>query len=126
MAGNDRGGQIVKPVADGAIDGLAVTDPSGRVIYTNAAYRALTGVVGNEEARPVERAFLGDPDISEAIYRLVKAAREGRRLQEEVRVGGLSGEPVRWLRIRVRPLGESGRAAMSRRISSSGIGAPVR
>ena len=38
--------------------------------------------------RPVERVFIGDPDVSEAIYRLLKAAREGRRLQEEVRVAG--------------------------------------
>jgi len=28
--------------------------------------------------------FVGDPDVSEAVYRLLKAAQEGRRLQEEV------------------------------------------
>ena len=38
------------------------------------------------------------PEVSEAVYRLLKAAREGRRLQEEVRVAGLRGEPARWLR----------------------------
>jgi two-component system cell cycle sensor histidine kinase/response regulator CckA len=108
VAGKDRGSPMLKAVADGAIDGIAVTDPSGRVIYANAAYRALTDAAGGEDARPVERVFLGDPEVSEAIYRLVKAAREGRRLQEEVRVGG---EPARWLRMRVRPLGESGRDA---------------
>ena len=26
-----------------------------------------------------ERAFIGDPGVSEAVYRLLKAAREGRR-----------------------------------------------
>jgi len=31
--------------------------------------------------------------VSEAVYRLLRAAREGRRLQEEVRVGGRKGEP---------------------------------
>ena len=41
--------------------------------------------------RPVERVFIGDPDASEAIYRLLKAAREGQRLQEEVRVAGHQG-----------------------------------
>ena len=41
-------------------------------------------------------------------YRLLKAAREGRRLQEEVRVAGADGEPARWLRLRVRPLGDDG------------------
>jgi two-component system cell cycle sensor histidine kinase/response regulator CckA len=81
------------------------------VTYANAAYRALTDAVGTDDARPVERVFLGDPEVSEAIYRLVKAAREGRRLQEEVRVAGPRGEPARWLRMRVRPLGDKGRDA---------------
>src|SRR5207237_1955863 len=44
---------------------------------------------------------------------LTKAAREGRRLQEEVRLPGHGGEPARWLRLRVRPLAESGREARS-------------
>ena len=63
-----------------------------------------------DDVRPVERVFIGDPGVSEAVYRLLKAAREGRRLQEEVRVGGhKAGEPGRWLRMRVRPLGEGKR-----------------
>ena len=45
------------------------------------------------------------PDVSESIYRLLKAAREQRRLMEEVRIARPSGEPARWLRLRVRPLG---------------------
>ncbi len=57
--------------------------------------------------RPVERVFIGDPDVSEAVYRLLKAAREGRRLQEEVRVvGARRASRARWLRMRVRPLGD--------------------
>ena len=111
VAGRDTAGPMLKAVADGAVDGMLITDPAGRVIYANAAYRALTDAVGTDDARPVERVFLGDPEVSEAIYRLVKAAREGRRLQEEVRVVGPRGEPARWLRMRVRPLGERGRDA---------------
>jgi two-component system cell cycle sensor histidine kinase/response regulator CckA len=102
---------VLRAIADGAVDGILVTDPAGRVVYANAAYRALTDAVGTDDVRPVERVFLGDPEVSEAIYRLVKAAREGRRLQEEVRIVGPRGEPARWLRMRVRPLGESGRDA---------------
>ena len=111
VAGRDKGNPILRAVADGAVDGILVTDPAGRVIYANAAYRALTDAVGTDDVRPVERVFLGDPEVSEAIYRLVKAAREGRRLQEEVRIVGPRGEPARWLRMRVRPLGEGGRDA---------------
>jgi two-component system cell cycle sensor histidine kinase/response regulator CckA len=111
VTGRDKASPMLRAVADGGSDGILVTDPGGRVVYANAAYRALTDAVGTDDARPVERVFLGDPEVSEAIYRLVKAAREGRRLQEEVRVVGPRGEPARWLRMRVRPLGEKGRDA---------------
>src|SRR6185503_8461256 len=63
------------------------------------------------DVRPIERVFIGDPDVSESIYRLLKAAREGRRLHEEVRITGATGESARWLRMRVRPLGERRRDA---------------
>src|SRR5882762_4518081 len=111
VARRDSSSPILKAVVDGAGDGIVVTDPSGRVIYANAAYLKLADAVGTDDVRPVERVFLGDPEVSEAIYRLVKAAREGRSLQEEVRVAGLRGEPARWLRLRVRPLAEGGREA---------------
>ena len=100
---------LIKTVVDEAFDGILVTDAEGRVIYANAAYLDLIDAADANEMRPVERVFIGDADASEAIYRLLKAAREGKRLQEEVRVAGLKGRPARWLRLRVRPLGERGR-----------------
>ena len=84
-----------------------VTDQSGRVFYANAAYLDLIGAADSNDVRPVERVFIGDPDVSEAIYRLLKAAREGRGLQEEVRVPGATPHGARWLRLRVRPLGRA-------------------
>jgi two-component system, cell cycle sensor histidine kinase and response regulator CckA len=98
-------------IADHAFDGLAVTDPRGHVVYSNAAYLALTGAASALEARPVERVFIGNPDVSEAVFRLLKAAREGKRQQEEVRIAGQEGAHGRWLRMRVRPLGEGKRDA---------------
>jgi two-component system cell cycle sensor histidine kinase/response regulator CckA len=59
----------------------------------------------------VERVFIGNPDVSEAVFRLLKAARESKRQQEEVRIAGTEGSPGRWLRMRVRPLGEGRREA---------------
>jgi two-component system cell cycle sensor histidine kinase/response regulator CckA len=102
---------IMRPIADHAFDGLAVTDSRGHVVYTNAAYLALTGAATPQDARPVERVFIGNPDVSEAVFRLLKAAREGKRQQEEVRVAGSDGAHGRWLRMRVRPLGQSKREA---------------
>ena len=60
----------------------------------------MTDAVDADDVRPVERVFVGDPLVSEAIYRLAKASREGRQLQEEVRVPGLQGGAARWLRQR--------------------------
>jgi two-component system cell cycle sensor histidine kinase/response regulator CckA len=102
---------VVRRIADLAYDGIAVTDPSGHVAYFNSAYLALTGAAGPHDVRPVERVFIGNPDVSEAVFRLLKAAREGKRQQEEVRLAGTDGAHGRWLRMRVRPLGQSKREA---------------
>ena len=104
VAGKESDSPVLKAVADEALDGLLVTDRRGRVIYANSTYLAMTDADSAGDVRPVERVFIGDPDVSEAVYRLLKAAREGRIAQEEVRVTGLRGKAVQWLRLRVRPL----------------------
>src|ERR1700716_987911 len=67
---------VMGRIADPAHDGLAVTDSRGHVVYSNAAYLALTGAATAQEVRPIERVFIGNPDVSEAVFRLLKAARE--------------------------------------------------
>ncbi len=106
FSGRESGNPLIKAIADGAVDGIVVTDSAGRVLYANSAYRDLVDATDPHEVRPIERVFIGDPDVSESVYRLLKASREGRKLQEEVRVPGLNGEPARWLRLRVRPLAD--------------------
>ena len=110
LSWSQSGNPLIKAVLDGAFDGIVVTDGDGRVIYANAAYLDLIGAADARDARPVERVFIADPDASEAIYRLLKAAREGRRLQEEVRIASAHSRPARWLRMRIRPLGSTGRS----------------
>jgi two-component system cell cycle sensor histidine kinase/response regulator CckA len=100
---------VMSRIADHAFDGLAVTDPRGHVVYSNAAYLTLTGATTPQDVRPVERVFIGNPDVSEAVFRLLKAAREGKRQQEEVRIASNDGSHGRWLRMRVRPLGQGKR-----------------
>ena len=104
LSGKEHSSTLHKALTDNAFDGVAVTGQAGRVFYANAAYLDLIGATAEEDVRPIERVFMGDPDLSEAIYRLLKAAREGRRAQEEVRIPG--AEFARWLRMRVRPLGD--------------------
>lgn len=102
---------VLRAISEGAFDGIAVTDSRGHVVYANPAYLALTGAATMLDVRPVERVFIGNPDVSEAVFRLLKAAREGKRLQEEVRVAGADGVQGRWMRMRVRPLGPGKREA---------------
>src|SRR5882724_10891808 len=113
LAGKEAGNPVITALAGSAPDGIVITDANGRVIYANPAYLTLVDANGADDVRPVERVFVGDPEVSEAIYRLAKASREGRRLQEEVRMPGPPGEQARWLRLRVRPLGLKGRGARS-------------
>src|SRR6202166_1628687 len=97
---------LIKSVVDGAFDGVVVTDADGRVVYANAAYLDLIQASDLNDMRPVERVFIGDADASEAIYRLLKSAREGARSKKVVRVAGIGGRPPRWLRFKIRPLGD--------------------
>src|ERR1700726_1151730 len=102
---------VMGRIADHAYDGLAVTNPRGHVVYSNAAFLVLTGAASTQEARPVERVFIGNPDPCEAVFRPDKAAREAKGQQEEVRIAGHDGAHGRWLRMRVRPLGAGRREA---------------
>nr|WP_246088888.1 ATP-binding protein [Phreatobacter stygius] len=97
---------FTKSMVDSTPDAAVVTEPSGRVLYANPSYLELTGASGEHDVRGVERAFSSAPDVSEAIYRLSQAAREGRRHQEEVRQP--DAESARWFRLRVRPLVRDG------------------
>ncbi len=108
LAGRDARETFLDALPATAPDGIVVTDQNGRLVYANPAYLKLVDAVDADDVRPVERAFVGDPLVSEAIYRLAKAAREGRPLQEEVRVPAIQGSDARWLRFRVRPLQETG------------------
>ena len=106
LSGQSVKNDITKIVSDTSSDGLLVTEGDSRVIYANEAYLALSQAHEAADVRTVERLFSGAPEVSEAIYRLAQAAREGRRGAEEVRLSTpLAGEgSVGWYRIRVRPL----------------------
>src|ERR1700722_2177735 len=88
MNGTEAASPIIKSIVDSAHDGLLVTDASGRVVYANAAYLELTEAAGSDDTRPIERVFVGDPGVSEAVYRLLRAARGGRRRPAGGRGGG--------------------------------------
>ncbi len=107
---------VTKLICDGNPEGLVAADASGRIVYANESYMALSGARNPAELRPVERLFSGSPDVSEAVYRLAQAARDGKAHMEELRLcPPLSGDArVGWYKIKVRPFafGEARRASM--------------
>ena len=106
FSGQAARNDITKLVADSGSEGLLVTEGDTRVIYANEAYLALSGAHDPADLRTVERLFSGTPEVSEAVYRLAQAAREGKRGAEEMRLSPpLTGDgDAGWYRIRVRPL----------------------
>lgn len=111
FAGRAGRNDLTKAVIDSSSEGISVIDASGRVLYANQSYLDLTGADGPDDVRPVERLFTSDPEVSEAIYRLAQATREGNTHSEEIRLAGIHGAASRWVRLRVRPLAKSGRLA---------------
>ena len=108
-------------VIDSLPYGAVVADRDGRIAYVNAQYGQFPGALSNGVPVGVPRLFAGQPEASEAIYRVSRAARDGRTASEDVRLlGGLEGvrggdpaHPV-WYRVGVRPLprGEDGQKPM--------------
>jgi two-component system cell cycle sensor histidine kinase/response regulator CckA len=80
FAGRRGKNDLTQALADGAGEGIALVDWSGRVLYANRSYLNLTDAEGPEDVRPVERLFTNDPGVADAIYRLAQAAREGNSL----------------------------------------------
>ncbi|MDF2971949.1 MAG: hybrid sensor histidine kinase/response regulator, partial [Microvirga sp.] len=105
FSGQTTRNDITKLMADTSGDGLVVVEDDGRITYANEAYLAFAGLQGGE-VLPVERLFIGAPEVSEAIYRLAQAAREHRTGTEEIRLSpSLNGaREFGWYRVRVRPV----------------------
>lgn len=119
LSGSSARDDITRGIVDGAPDGALVVEDGGRLIYANASYLRLAGGDSFSNLAPVERIFVGSPEVSEAVYRLSQAARDGRPHTEEMRmapplghVEGASAErDFGWYRVSVRPLPRPRRAA---------------
>ncbi len=106
FSGRAARNDITKLIVDTAREGMLVTEGDSRVIYANPSYSNLSGARDPAEIRTVDRLFSGTPDVSEAVYRISQAAREGKLGSEELRLAPpLSGEgDVGWYRVRVKPI----------------------
>ncbi|MBO0764242.1 MAG: response regulator [Hyphomicrobiaceae bacterium] len=95
---------IVKTVTDGLDSGLQIVSRTGAVLYRNNALRRLAGTRSGRQAT-LEELFAGDPQSTEAFYRLNRAADRGEPREEEFYVGpgALEGQGGRWLHVSVQP-----------------------
>ena len=111
FAGRAVKNDVTRIVCDSAQEGMLITEGSGKFLYANTSYLRLSQAKGIDDLRGIERLFSGSPDVSEVVYRLAQAARDGKRATEEVRLSppldGTAG-PVGWYRVRVRPLAVPG------------------
>jgi len=103
---------LTKAVVDSLSYGAVVSDRDGKIAYANAQYGQFPGAISNGVPVGVARLFAGQAEVGEAIYRLSRAARDGRAASEDIRLlGGLGGgqaeanHPV-WYRVGVRALPE--------------------
>ncbi|GBU18930.1 MULTISPECIES: cell cycle histidine kinase CckA [Methylobacterium] len=115
LSGQGARDDITKAIVDAAPEAAVVMEEGGRLIYANEAYLGIAGGDTFTNLRPVERIFVGSPEVSEAIYRLAQGARDGRSHTEEVRMspppGGRPERDFAWYRISVRPLARPRRPA---------------
>ncbi|MDJ0514265.1 MAG: response regulator [Methyloceanibacter sp.] len=101
---------LTKAFVDNLPHGALIGDSSGRVFYANRAYRELLGLDAEAPVPAPDRAFGGNPYLAEPIFRLARAAQQGRTLKEEFRLpppGELEDETniePRWFRISVQPM----------------------
>ncbi|KQT98784.1 histidine kinase [Methylobacterium sp. Leaf469] len=115
LAGQTGRDDITKAIVDASPEGTIVVEEGGRLIYANEAYLTIAGGESFANLRAVERVFVGSPEVSEAVYRLAQAAREGLGHGEEIRMApppdGAGDRAFAWYRIAVRPIDRPRRPA---------------
>jgi two-component system, cell cycle sensor histidine kinase and response regulator CckA len=101
---------VTKAFVDNLPQGALIADSGGRVLYANAAYRSLLGLEADMAVVAPDRAFAGNAYLAEQIFRLSRAAQQGRAREEEFRLpplGEMSEDETvkpRWFRISVQPM----------------------
>lgn len=108
---SDDGPALQNAIVDSLDYGAVVADREGRIVYANAAYGELISGLDRKSIVSVPRLFASAAEASEAIYRLSRAAHDGRRAVEDIRLtdgpgaNGVENAPV-WYRVSVHSLPE--------------------
>ena len=79
FSGQAARNDLTRLICDSEPEGAIVTDGDGKILYANEAYMRISGARDPSQLKVVERLFSGASDVSESIYRLAQAARDGKR-----------------------------------------------
>lgn len=97
-------GDALKAAADAIDEPQMVARADGNFLYWNPAFEKM---FGRSEAGPraaLETAVSGDPEASQALFRLMRAAERGEGRREDIRLRPTtSGQRPSWIRVAVRP-----------------------
>lgn len=100
-----RAREVAGEALDMLPDPCFVVDRRGAVLFANAAYRSLLGVVNEERPQPLERLLAGREELADTVFRLAQAGRTGFAAEEEIRFSPRPGRSERAYKVVVRPLG---------------------
>ena len=97
-------GDVLKAATDAIDDPHMVTRADGRMLYWNPAFEAMFGASEAGPRGALEAAVSGDPEASQSLFRLMRAAERGEARREDIRLRILpSGRRPSWIRVTVRP-----------------------
>lgn len=102
-------GDLLKAAADASDEPQILAHLDGTVIYANAA---LDGMFGRNEAgafAALEAVTSVEPEATQALFRLTRAAERGEKRSEDVRLRPGPSQRPSWVRISVRPFASTGR-----------------
>ncbi len=98
-------GDVLKAAFDASDETTLIASASGNVLYWNPAHENIFGRSEGGPLAAIGAAFAGDPESSQAYFRLMRSAERGEARREEVRLKANAFGPNQsaWLRLSVRP-----------------------
>lgn len=105
-------GDVLKAAADAVDEPQMVARADGNFVYWNPAFEHMFGRTDAGPRAALETAVSGDPEASQALFRLVRAAERGETRREDIRLRvTASDRRPSWIRIAVRPFASPERAS---------------
>ncbi len=99
------GDRLAKAFLDTMSQGVVVTDQRSRIIYANAAWKAMTGAKSAADIRAPDTLLSDEPEAADAVWRLADGLKRGEPGDAEFRLPKSLAVPTdgaRWYRLRAR------------------------